>query len=83
MLAQEDVDVVFTDVVMPGLSGVELAEALRHSRPGLPVVLATGYSPDVVAGTASGAKIVRKPYDGHAVSVALATVIAEGQDHAA
>jgi PAS domain S-box-containing protein len=83
LLAQEDVDVVFTDVVMPGLSGVELAEALRHSRPGLPVVLATGYSPDVVAGTASGAKIVRKPYDGHAVSVALATVIAEGQDHAA
>ena len=59
LLEQEDVDVVFTDVVMPGLSGVGLAEALRQSRPELPVVLATGYSPDVVAGSASGFEIVR------------------------
>jgi CheY-like chemotaxis protein/anti-sigma regulatory factor (Ser/Thr protein kinase) len=83
LLEQEDVDVVFTDVIMPGLSGVELAEALRLSRPKLPVVLATGYSPDVVAGSASGYEIVRKPYDAHTVSVALATVVAESRNRAA
>jgi PAS domain S-box-containing protein len=82
-LNQEDVDVVFTDVVMPGLSGVDLADALRQSRPKLPVVLATGYSPDVVASTASDYEIVRKPYDAHTVSSALATVIAESRNRAA
>lgn len=76
-------DVIFTDVVMPGLSGVELADRLRQSRPDLPIVLATGYSADVVASTASGYQIVRKPYDAYAVSTALATVLAQKQGRAA
>jgi CheY-like chemotaxis protein len=41
LLEHEDVDVVFADVIMPGLSVVELAEALRQARPELPIVLAT------------------------------------------
>jgi CheY-like chemotaxis protein len=83
LLEKQEVDVVFTDVVMPGLSGVELAEALRQTWPGLPVALATGYSPDVVASTASGYEIVRKPYDAHTVSSALARIIAAARDRAA
>ena len=36
---------MFTDIVMPeGMSGIELAEALRAKRPGLPVILSTGYA---------------------------------------
>ena len=37
-------DILFTDVVMPGMSGAELAAALSETRPGLPVVYASGYA---------------------------------------
>lgn len=36
-------DVVYTDIKMPGMSGIELAERLRLERPWTPVVIVTGY----------------------------------------
>jgi CheY-like chemotaxis protein len=36
-------DVVYTDIKMPGMSGIELAERLRVERPWTPVVIVTGY----------------------------------------
>lgn len=36
-------DVVYTDIKMPGMSGIELAERLRIERPWTPVVIVTGY----------------------------------------
>ncbi|WP_254919096.1 hybrid sensor histidine kinase/response regulator [Oceanicola sp. 22II-s10i] len=39
-----DVDLVITDQAMPKMTGVELAKALRQMKPGLPVILATGYA---------------------------------------
>jgi CheY-like chemotaxis protein len=42
----EPVDLVVSDVVMPGLSGVELLDEIRVRRPDLPVVLMTGGSPE-------------------------------------
>ena len=38
------VDLVFSDVIMPGMNGVELAGIIRERYPGLPVVLTSGYS---------------------------------------
>ena len=43
VLAQEHVDVLFTDVVMPELDGIELAERARHLQPHLRLIFATGY----------------------------------------
>ncbi|CAO3408452.1 hypothetical protein [Azospirillum largimobile] len=46
-LLEEDAarfDVVFSDVVMPGMSGIELGREIRQRFPGLPVVLTSGYS---------------------------------------
>jgi len=40
----QDIDVILTDYAMPGMNGLELAAAARELRPGLPVVLATGYA---------------------------------------
>ncbi|HSG48478.1 MAG TPA: ATP-binding protein [Longimicrobiales bacterium] len=40
------IDLVFTDVVMPGMSGPELAEELARRLPRIPVLFATGYSED-------------------------------------
>jgi CheY-like chemotaxis protein len=42
-LAAEDYDLVYTDIKMPGLSGIEVARRVRASRPWLPVVVVTGY----------------------------------------
>jgi CheY-like chemotaxis protein len=38
------VDVLFTDLVMPGTTGLELAEWVRETHPGIEVVLTSGYS---------------------------------------
>jgi CheY-like chemotaxis protein len=38
-----DVDLVITDQAMPVMTGAQLAERIRASRPGLPVIIASGY----------------------------------------
>ena len=62
-LEQAEFDLVFSDVIMPGMSGVELAERLAETRPDLPVLLATGYSRALAGDTAGRFSIVSKPYD--------------------
>jgi CheY-like chemotaxis protein len=41
-------DLLFTDVVMPGMSGVALAAALAATRPDLPVIYASGYAEEAI-----------------------------------
>ena len=43
LLAAEPVDVLFADIVMPGISGIALAKQAKALRPELKVLLATGY----------------------------------------
>jgi len=42
-LREQEYDVVFTDIKMPGMSGLELAEQVKARRPWVPVVIVTGY----------------------------------------
>lgn len=42
-LAAEDYDVVYTDIKMPGMSGLDVAERVKAKRPWTPVVIITGY----------------------------------------
>jgi CheY-like chemotaxis protein len=42
-LGKGNYDLVFTDIKMPGMSGLEMAERIKASRPWLPVVIITGY----------------------------------------
>lgn len=64
-------DAVFSDVVMPGMGGLELAKRLRATHPGLPVVLTSGYSHVLVQDDAHGFDLVRKPYSAAQVDGAL------------
>jgi len=67
----DGVDFVFSDIVMPGkMDGLSLAHHLRQIRPGLPILLATGYS-DVAAGVRGDFPILRKPYEIHELSEAI------------
>ncbi len=63
-LKEGDYDAVFTDVRMPGMSGLELAEILKKTRPWLPVLIVTAYGSDEVekqAGEAGVSGFLRKP----------------------
>ncbi|WP_296444446.1 response regulator [Rhodoferax sp. UBA5149] len=63
-LKNERYDVVFTDIKMPGMSGLEVAERVKKSQPWLPVVVITGYgtSDNEVRAEAAGVSgFLRKP----------------------
>jgi CheY-like chemotaxis protein len=75
---QHQFDAVFTDVVMPGMSGLELAEALKTLHPNLPVVLTTGYSDEVTTSGTGGLPVVFKPYRLEALASALDKALGDG-----
>ena len=58
-------DLLVTDVVMPGLPGPALASELRRGQPGLPVLFISGYAtPGIVAseGLPPDAELLTKPF---------------------
>ena len=74
-------DVVFSDVVMPGMSGVELGHEIRRRHPGLPVVLTSGYSSVLAEGGTQGFELLHKPYSVDELAKFLRKV-ADGTDRA-
>ncbi|MGQ0589384.1 MAG: PAS domain S-box protein [Sphingosinicella sp.] len=73
VLENEPVDLLFTDVVMPGMDGIALARRARELRPDLPVLLASGYSEQVANGGATEFETLAKPYGVQSLGRALAT----------
>lgn len=69
-------NVVFSDVVMPGMSGIELAEEIARRHPDLPVILASGYSSVLAEGGVDGFELLQKPYSIEALSRAIQKVTA-------
>ncbi len=64
-------EVVFSDVVMPGMSGIDLAQEVRRRHPHLPVVLTSGYSHVLAEEGPHGFDLVHKPYSAEQISRAL------------
>jgi len=60
---QRDIDILFSDVMMPGgMNGVELAQEVRRRRPGLPIVLTTGYEMSAAQAREQEITLLLKPY---------------------
>jgi len=59
--ARDPIDLLITDYLMPGMRGSELAEEVGKLRPGLPVLLLTGYA-HLAKGEAVGIRRLAKPF---------------------
>jgi len=72
------IDAVIADEVMPGISGTELATALRRRRADLPILLVSGYTGPMLSERALGAgitEILKKPVQSRDIASALARVL--------
>ena len=77
------IDLLLTDVVMPGLTGRELAEELRRTRPELKVLYTSGYTADsatLVELEKGNVAFIQKPYTPLALAQRVREVL-EGQVH--
>lgn len=79
-----DFDVVVCDVMMPGMDGIAVLEALKRERPALEVVMVTGFPTDETAARAEelGAfEYLAKPYEMPALSAVIAAASARKRGH--
>lgn len=60
--AGKRIDLLLTDMMMPGMSGPQLAERLRESQPEVKVLFTSGYSHEAVATGIGDAGFIAKPY---------------------
>jgi PAS domain S-box-containing protein len=82
LLAEVDgFDVVFSDVVMPGMGGVELGEEVRRRYPHVPVVLTSGYSDVLAEEGRHGFELLHKPYAVEELSRVLRRVTGAAPEH--
>jgi two-component system NtrC family sensor kinase len=75
LYSEESCDVVFSDVVLPGMSGIELARRTREARPGVATVLVTGRSEGWEAVLDAGALALAKPVSRERLADVLADAL--------
>jgi CheY-like chemotaxis protein len=74
-----DPDAIITDHMMPGMSGAQLAAELRTLRPGLPVLMITGYA-NLPPEQTRGLRVLAKPFRQADLATALAEMLARPSD---
>jgi len=73
-------DVLITDIGMPGMDGFELRDVVKKARPELPVFLITGRHEIADQGRAQGISgFFRKPFDSHALLTAIGNALPESR----
>ena len=74
--SESEIDLVITDHAMPGMTGTELAKQIRRHWPGVPVVLASGYTE--LPGDELGLPRLSKPYRQEELARLLAELVGLG-----
>ena len=72
------IDLVLSDIMMPGHTGPEVAERVALVRPGTPVLLMSGYAEDYLSGVLSERlqhEVITKPFSGAALTARIAELI--------
>jgi putative nucleotidyltransferase with HDIG domain len=72
MLRQQPIDLVLTDIFMPGMNGFELLHQIRECAPDIPVILITGYGSIEMARDAlkqGASDFITKPYNIHEIPI--------------
>ncbi|OWV88536.1 response regulator [Rhizobium sp. R693] len=76
-----DLDVLITDIGMPGIDGFELRDLVKKARPELPVFLVTGRHEIADQSRARGISgFFRKPFDAQALLAAIASALHNSRD---
>ena len=73
---RNDIDLVLSDIAMPGMSGLELGRLVRDYHSEVPIVLATGYSDKATQAVEEGFILLEKPYSLEAMRESLAAASA-------
>jgi signal transduction histidine kinase/CheY-like chemotaxis protein len=77
--AHPDIDLLLSDVLMPGQTGPELAADLRRFRPDLKVVFVTGFTGDIASAEAFGQdRVLRKPFTIGTLGTAIDAALGDG-----
>jgi signal transduction histidine kinase/CheY-like chemotaxis protein len=77
-LAQDGgVDVLLTDLVMPGMNGSQLAAAVRAAHPDVSIVFISGYADQVGGALSPDDRLVRKPFGAADLHRAIEAALAE------
>jgi signal transduction histidine kinase/ActR/RegA family two-component response regulator len=75
----EPIDLLLSDVVMPGMRGPELAIRLREGRPGLRVLLVSGYAEEIVEGDRDDSlPFLAKPFSAESLLSAVDNALRPG-----
>ena len=74
LLAARDYEVLFSDVSLPGMSGVDLARAALAMRPRLQVIFASGYGDALLRHVEFPFQSLQKPYEIEQLQAALASI---------
>jgi two-component system cell cycle sensor histidine kinase/response regulator CckA len=83
--AHPDIDLLLTDVIMPGMNGQQLADRLTTVRPGLPVIFTSAYTRGVLTETADDRTVafLDKPFTAAALTEKIRSVLDQRIDRAA
>lgn len=63
LLNEQEFDILFTDVSLPGMSGIALARMVLRDKPGMRIIFSTGYGKESMDELGFSASVLRKPYD--------------------
>ncbi|MCB2403703.1 response regulator [Rhizobium ruizarguesonis] len=77
--ARNDIDLVFTDVQMPGtMDGIKLSHYIRDRWPPVRLIIASGAAILEESDLPTGSRAFSKPYDNHAITDAMAHLLSIG-----